>query len=111
MQGATASLFDVVTELHGRIVAQQAAAAAARLRDQAVSSRITVIALKLSVEAQVAARSLVNPDPLADCVSARELRAAGFSDDVDLAFDVDASGRVPVRLETEASHRAFAALD
>ncbi|BBA95572.1 hypothetical protein RVR_483 [Actinacidiphila reveromycinica] len=65
----------------------------------------------LSPEAQVAAGAARSPGPavLADCVSARELVAAGFDDDVALALQVDVSGVVPTRLPGDPSGRVFTA--
>jgi 2-phosphosulfolactate phosphatase len=52
-----------------------------------------------SAEAQVAAAAWNGPEVLAGCVSARELRARGFEEDVTLALEVDVSDRVPCRVD------------
>jgi 2-phosphosulfolactate phosphatase len=64
-----------------------------------ICARLADHGLRLSVEASAAADSWHGPEMLADCVSARELRAGGFDEDVALALEVDVSERVPVRVE------------
>lgn len=44
---------------------------------------------------------------IASCVSARELIAAGFADDVALALEVDVSDVVPMRVEDDDTGRTF----
>ncbi|WP_330334623.1 2-phosphosulfolactate phosphatase [Streptomyces sp. NBC_00536] len=63
--------------------------------------------LLLSAEARIAAAAWTSPADLRDCVSARELMAAGFTEDVELALTVDADSRVPVRESTDPTGRLF----
>jgi len=72
----------------------------------AICARLADAGLTLSAEAAVAARAWNGPAELAGCVSARELAAAGFAEDVRLALTVDATDRVPVRTaERTFAHR------
>jgi len=64
----------------------------------------------LSAEARLASAAWRAPTALADlaeCVSARELRAAGFAADVQLALQVDADSLVPARMVGEQTGRVF----
>jgi 2-phosphosulfolactate phosphatase len=70
-----------------------------------LAGRLAAAGHSLSPEAQAAMRA-ADPGLIRDCVSARELRAAGFGADVDLALDIDSSTAVPVRSGT-ASPREF----
>jgi 2-phosphosulfolactate phosphatase len=63
-----------------------------------ICARLAELGLELSAEARVAAAAWNGPEVLAGCVSARELRARGFADDVALALEVDVSDRVPSRV-------------
>ncbi|WP_162795709.1 2-phosphosulfolactate phosphatase [Nonomuraea lactucae] len=69
--------------------------------------RLGEAGLSLSAEAALAAGAWESPDALLDCVSARELVAAGFAEDVELGMKVDVSDVVAVRDNTEPSGRAF----
>ena len=68
---------------------------------------LAAMGLTLSAEAAVAAAAWTGSEPLRHCVSARELNAAGFADDVELALQVDADVVVPVRADSDAARRAF----
>lgn len=72
-----------------------------------IASHLAAAGFELSAEALAAARSWSGPEALARCVSARELVAAGFARDVELALEVDASSAVAVRVEGEATGRVF----
>jgi 2-phosphosulfolactate phosphatase len=75
----------------------------------AICAQLAEVGYSLSVEAGLAG-ALWNQSGarvLADCVSARELRAAGFGADVELALQVDADTRVPVRMAGEQTRRVF----
>lgn len=77
-----------------------------------ISARLAERGLGLSAEARLAAGAALScsPNVLADCVSARELRARGFGDDVALALEVDVSNRVPARIDdADGTGRVFAA--
>lgn len=69
--------------------------------------RLGEAGLRLTAEAEVAAHAWKGPEVLRACVSARELIAAGFSEDVDLALEVDADRAVPVRDDAQPTGRAF----
>ena len=76
----------------------------------AICARLAALGYSLSAEARLAAAAWTTPTAVADvahCVSARELRAAGFAADVDLALEVDADVKVPVRLAGEQTGRVF----
>jgi 2-phosphosulfolactate phosphatase len=76
----------------------------------AVCARMADLGYSLSAEARLAAAAWAQPTALADiadCVSARELRAAGFATDVDLALEVDADPKVPIRMPAEQTGRVF----
>lgn len=76
----------------------------------AVCAGMADLGYSLSAEARLAASSWTRPSALADvadCVSARELRAAGFAADVELALEVDADHKVPVRMSGEQTGRVF----
>lgn len=60
-----------------------------------LAGRIAARGYRLSAEAKAAAAA-ADVALIADCVSARELRAAGFADDVELAMQLDVSDAVPV---------------
>ena len=76
-----------------------------------ICARLEERGLTLSAEARVAAAAAACHDAeiLSDCVSARELRARGFGDDVTLALEVDAGDYVPMRIDGEDAGRLFAA--
>lgn len=76
-----------------------------------ISARLEQRGLTLSAEARVAAGAALScgPQALADCVSARELRARGFADDVALALEADVSDRVPARSGGGGNRRTFTA--
>lgn len=78
-----------------------------------ISARLEGRGLGLSAEARVAAAAALScsPNVLSGCVSARELRARGFADDVRLALEVDVSDRVPARIDGEHTGRIFARYD
>jgi 2-phosphosulfolactate phosphatase len=63
--------------------------------------------LTLSAEAAVAAAAWTGSESLRHCVSGRELAAAGFADDLELALDLDADSVVPLRVESAEGGRAF----
>lgn len=76
----------------------------------AVCAGLADLGYSLSAEARLAAATWSQPTALpdlADCISARELRAAGFATDVELALDVDADEKVPVRMAGEQTGRVF----
>jgi 2-phosphosulfolactate phosphatase len=76
----------------------------------AVCAGMADLGYSLSAEARLAASAWTRPSALADvadCVSARELRAAGFASDVELALEVDADRKVPVRMSGEQTGRVF----
>ena len=76
----------------------------------AVCARMADRGYSLSAEARLAASAWSQPSALADladCISARELRAAGFAADVDLALEVDADRKVPIRMSGEQTGRVF----
>ena len=64
-----------------------------------ICARLAGHGLGLSAEASAAATAWHGPDILANCVSARELQARGFGEDVTLALEVDVSDRVPTRTD------------
>ena len=76
----------------------------------AICARLTDFGYSLSAEARLAAglwetgKAL---EDLAECISARELRARGFAADVDLALEVDVDEKVPARLPGEQTRRVF----
>jgi 2-phosphosulfolactate phosphatase len=72
-----------------------------------VCRELEALGLRLSTEARIAAGAWTSPEILRDCVSARELLAAGFTEDVDLALAVDADSTVPVREAGDPSGRLF----
>ncbi|MFG2200110.1 2-phosphosulfolactate phosphatase [Kitasatospora sp. NPDC048715] len=69
--------------------------------------RLREAGLSLSAEAALSAASWTSSDVLRDCVSARELVAAGFAEDVELSLELDVSDVVPVRDNAEPSGRTF----
>jgi len=80
----------------------------------AICARLADLGYSLSAEANLAAAAWYAPSALkdlAECVSARELRAAGFAADVDLALEVDADTKVPVRMTGEQTGRVFVGVD
>lgn len=74
-----------------------------------IASHLAAAGFELSAEALGASRSWAGPEALAACVSARELVEAGFSDDVNLALEVDVSPTAVMRIEGEHTGRAFRA--
>ncbi|MCT9094336.1 2-phosphosulfolactate phosphatase [Streptomyces sp. ASQP_92] len=72
-----------------------------------ICRELGALGLLLSTEARIAAAAWTSPDDLRDCVSARELMAAGFTEDVNLALTVDADATVPVREPGDPSGRLF----
>ncbi|WP_328314839.1 2-phosphosulfolactate phosphatase [Streptomyces sp. NBC_00442] len=72
-----------------------------------ICRELRALGLLLSTEARIAAGAWASPDDLRECVSARELVAAGFTEDVDLALAVDADATVPVREADDPSGRLF----
>jgi|GEM_PF-703370 len=79
-----------------------------------ICARLAEHGLTLSAEAGAAAAAWTGqdirtgPNLLTSCVSARELRARGFSQDVTLALSVDVSERVPTRVSGAAEEDAAA---
>lgn len=76
----------------------------------AICAGLAELGYSLSAEARLAAAGLASEtvlEDLADCVSARELRDAGYSADVELALQVDADEKVPVRMSGEPTGRVF----
>jgi 2-phosphosulfolactate phosphatase len=72
-----------------------------------ISARLGDLGLTLSAEAQAAAAAACHGlEILRECVSARELHARGFAEDVTLALQVDSDDRVPTRI---GDGRLFAA--
>jgi 2-phosphosulfolactate phosphatase len=75
-----------------------------------ICARLAEFGYSLSAEARLAARLWETGcvlEDLAECLSARELRARGFAADVDLALLVDADEKVPARMPGEQSRRVF----
>lgn len=75
-----------------------------------ICGRLADLGYSLSAEARLAAAAWAQPTSLADvadCISARELRATGFASDVELALHVDADDKVPVRMTGEQTGRVF----
>ena len=75
-----------------------------------ICAALADLGYSLSAEARLAAAGWRSPtalEDLAECVSARELRAAGFATDVELALEVDADSQVPVRMAGEQTGRVF----
>lgn len=73
-----------------------------------LADRLAARGYRLSAEAKAAAAS-ADLALIADCISARELRAAGFGDDVELALQLDASRAVPVCTGAAGTQREFRA--
>jgi 2-phosphosulfolactate phosphatase len=76
----------------------------------AICAGLAELGYSLSAEARLAAAGLASEtvlEDLADCVSARELRDAGYAADVELALQVDADETVPVRMTGEQTGRVF----
>lgn len=71
-----------------------------------LAGRIADRGYRLSAEARAAAAA-AEVGLIEDCVSARELRAAGFADDVELALQLDVSKAVPVNTSPAGSRRTF----
>ena len=79
----------------------------------AICAALADLGYSLSAEARQASAAWRSPsalEDLADCISARELCAAGFATDVELALEVDADTKVPVRMSGEQTGRVFLAL-
>jgi 2-phosphosulfolactate phosphatase len=79
-----------------------------------ICERLAALGLRLSAEANVAATAWTASGglpALRTCVSARELEAAGFADDVALALEVDADDQVPVRSDADRTGRVFVPAD
>lgn len=72
-----------------------------------VCRELQALGLLLSTEAHIAAGAWTSSQELWDCLSARELVAAGFTEDVELALAVDADPTVPVREAGDPSGRLF----
>lgn len=75
-----------------------------------ICARLADFGYSLSAEARLAARLWETGrvlEDLAECLSARELRARGFAADVDLALHVDADEKVPARMPGEQTRRVF----
>jgi len=76
----------------------------------AICAHMADLGYSLSAEARLAAIAWRYPsalEDLADCVSARELRESGFAADVELALQVDADTKVPMRMTGEQTGRVF----
>lgn len=76
----------------------------------AICAGLAELGYSLSAEARLAAAGWSNAEvleDLADSVSARELRHGGYAADVELALQVDADEKVPVRMAGEQSGRVF----
>jgi 2-phosphosulfolactate phosphatase len=76
----------------------------------AICAGLAELGYSLSAEARLAAAAWstdVALDELGDCVSARELRGGGYAADVELALQVDADEKVPVRMAGEQTGRVF----
>ena len=67
--------------------------------------------LVLSTEARVAIPSPAHLEAIRSSVSARELLAAGFQKDVDLALEVDVCDVVPVRSDRDPAGRTFVGVE
>jgi 2-phosphosulfolactate phosphatase len=79
----------------------------------AICAGLAELGYSLSAEARLAAAAWSTPvalEELADCVSARELRSAGYAEDVELALQVDTDEKVPVRMAGEQTGRVFVGL-
>jgi 2-phosphosulfolactate phosphatase len=76
----------------------------------AVCAVLAELGYSLSAEARLAAATWSTElgfGDLSDCVSARELRSAGYGADVELALQVDTDEKVPVRMAGEQTGRVF----
>jgi len=76
----------------------------------AICAALADLGYSLSAEARLASAAWRSPtalQDLTDCVSARELCAAGFATDVELALEVDVDTKVPVRMSGEQTGRVF----
>lgn len=76
----------------------------------AICAGLAELGYSLSAEARLAAATwstAVVLGELGDCVSARELRSAGYLADVELALQVDTDEKVPVRMGGEQTGRVF----
>jgi 2-phosphosulfolactate phosphatase len=76
----------------------------------AICAALAELGYSLSAEARAARAAWGSPtalEDLAECVSARELCAGGFADDVKLALEVDADTLVPARMAGEQTGRVF----
>ena len=76
----------------------------------AICAGLADLGYSLSAEARLASAAWRSPtalQDLTDCVSARELCAAGFATDVELALEVDVDTKVPVRMSGEQTGRVF----
>lgn len=76
----------------------------------AICAGLAELGYSLSAEARLAAATWSTDlgfEDLGDCVSARELRSAGYAADVELALQVDTDEKVPVRLPGEQTGRVF----
>jgi 2-phosphosulfolactate phosphatase len=80
----------------------------------AICAGLAELGYSLSTEARLAAvawSATVGLKELGDCVSARELRSAGYTADVELALQVDADEVVPVRMAGEQTGRVFVGVE
>ena len=76
----------------------------------AICAGLAELGYSLSAEARLAAATWstdLGYEDLGDCVSARELRSAGYAADVELALQVDTDEKVPVRMAGEQTGRVF----
>lgn len=75
----------------------------------AICAGLAELGYSLSAEARLAAATWSTElgFDLGDCVSARELRSAGYAADVELALQVDTDEKVPVRMAGEQTGRVF----
>ena len=76
----------------------------------AICAGLAELGYSLSAEARLAAATWSTDlgfEDLSDCVSARELRSAGYAADVELALQVDTDEKVPVRMAGEQTGRVF----
>jgi len=79
-----------------------------------ICSHLAELGYSLSAEARLASAMWLSEsvlEDLAECVSARELRAGGFGVDVELALQADADDKVPVRMAGEQTGRVFVGVE
>jgi len=79
-----------------------------------ICSHLAELGYSLSAEARLASAMWLSEtvlEDLAECVSARELRAGGYGADVELALQADTDDKVPVRMTGEQTGRVFVGVE